>query len=155
MQLDIMKALYFTTVLAFMAPVPASAQSSLAGVQQSHIDANVPTAANFQIFVNRDLLSYFQAHGFAQATSVSFSLLRDGPTQSGVSYPKFYLWAEVFHGKHLLTGGAARVVAIAQSRFEVTDFLTSAVVRASPDQVSSVFPAPLLDAIVTRAMTSQ
>jgi hypothetical protein len=150
-----MKALGLTILLTFMAPTVAFAQSSLADVQKSHIDANVPTVGNFPRFLKRDLLNYLHTHGFPQATSVSFSLLRDGPTQSGVAYPKFYLWTQAFHGDHLLTQGAARVAAIAQSHFEVTSFLTSAAVRASPDQVSLVFPAPLVASIVFRAKTPQ
>lgn len=149
-----MKTVGLVILLAFLVPGMALAQSSLADVQRSHIDANIPTAANFPKFLKRDLLGYLQIHGFPEATSVSFSLLRDGPTQSGVAYPKFYLWVDVFQGKRLLTQGAARVAAIERTYFQVTDFLPGSVVRASPDQVSSAFPAPLVASIVSRAKAS-
>jgi len=50
-------------------------------------------------------------------------MLRDGPTQSGVSYPKFYLWVRVAGGKSVDDRGAVRVVAVKRKRFDVTDFM--------------------------------
>jgi hypothetical protein len=150
-----MKAVALTIWLTALAPASALAQSSFAELQLSHIHANVPASTNFSSFLKRDLLSYFHNQGLVAATSVSFTLLRDGPTQSGVAYPKFYVWVLVLNGKKVLTQGAARVAAIEQSHFEVTDFLSSSKVRALPEEVSSVFPAPLVSSIVSRAESAQ
>jgi hypothetical protein len=77
-----------------LAQQPAFAQSEL---QRTHIEANVPPQDEFEALLQRDLLSFFkQAHG-STVTAVEVQPLRLGPTQSGVSYPKFYLWVKAMY----------------------------------------------------------
>lgn len=126
----------------------ASAQPEL---QRSHIEANVPPADAADAYFRRDLLQFFQAAGYPEATGVQAEALRLGPTQSGVAYPKFYFWVSLTaQGKPLITG-AVRVAAIERQRFEITDFVSAADVRAKPDRLARVFPAALIDSIVGRA----
>src|SRR6266550_2261815 len=74
---------------AFLACAPCHAQ--IPGVAESHIAANVPSTNDFRPFLIRDLTAYLKpTHG--DKLTVDYELLRDGPTQSGVAYPKFYLW---------------------------------------------------------------
>jgi len=82
-----------TLVIALF--VIASQQSPEQMVQQmrrSHIDANVPAPTDFDRLLARDLATYFQELRKERALAIEFELLRDGPTQSGISYPKFYAW---------------------------------------------------------------
>lgn len=136
--------------LLALAEAPLNAQS-LDSIQQSHITGNVPPAGKFHEFLRRDLMEYFRSAGFADLTDVQYELPRDAPTQSGVSYPKYYVWVRVIGGGVVREQGAARVAAIDGTRFEVTNFLSSK--DMSRDSVLSVFPSALADGILSRAAT--
>lgn len=62
-----------------------------------------------------------------------------------------YLWARVFDqekaGDPPLGEGAVRVSAIANQRFEVSDFVSIAEIRARPAVITTVFPRPVCDRI--------
>jgi len=126
----------------------AFAQSS---IQQSHIEANVPSPSEFKPLLERDLLAYFRASGVPSATAVQFKLLRDGPTQSGVAYPKYYAWVRAVAGSQTLTEGAARIAAIQRTRFEITHFIPSQEIKSNPSEVGSTFPAPLVPEVLSLA----
>jgi hypothetical protein len=134
---------------AFLLSLPVSAQWQSA-VQNSHIEANVPSSETFEPLLRRDLLAYF-ARDDSSVTSVEFKLLRNGPTQSGVAYPKYYLWVKAFAGSKSKEEGAIRVAAINRERFEVTDFLSKANVQSASSEVGSIFPAALVPSIVSLA----
>ena len=80
---------------------------------------------------------------------MSYELLRKGPTQSGVAYPKYYAWVRVHRHDGLLEG-AVRLAAIDDQRFEVTHFLPAQEIVASPG-IESVFPEPLRQTIRDRS----
>jgi hypothetical protein len=143
-----MKTLLLFTMLFSFTTQPAFAQSEL---QYSHIEANVPKAEEFERLLQRDLLAFFTQTAGSSATLIEVQPLRVGPTQSGVSYPKFYLWVKVIAGSSVQQEGAVRVTAIQRARFEVTDFLSAASIRENPGEVSKVFPAALVAAIQERA----
>jgi hypothetical protein len=130
-----------------LAGTPALSQDAL---QESHIDANVPEPLDFDKSMRRDLLAYFQA---AQpgTTSVDWVLLRQGATQSGVAYPKFYAWVRVSARSLVPRQGAVRLAAIDGTHFEVTTYLSAEDVRANPERVGAVFPARLVQAVESKA----
>src|SRR5262245_45911342 len=97
------------------APIGALAQDSIQDLQLSHIQGNVPEREVFNSLLTRDLSAYFGISATG-TDNLKWVLLRDGPTQSGVSYPKFYVWAIVDRSK-TLTQGAVRVEAIDKTRF--------------------------------------
>jgi hypothetical protein len=105
--------------------------------------------ANAREFLQRDLTSYF-CKGYKDC-HVEFELLQNGPTATGVSYPKYYLWTKALSGNHLISEGAARVAAIDQQHFEVINFLAADDIDASPAQVEQLFPASLVDKIIAKA----
>jgi hypothetical protein len=146
--LSIMKNLLLLVALLVLATQAAFAQSDL---QRSHIEANVPPAEEFERLLQRDLLAFFKQAVGASVTSVEVQPLRSGPTQSGVSYPKFYLWVKVTAGSSGQQAGAVRVAAVQRTRFEITDFMAAASIKANPSEVSKVFPAALVSAIQARA----
>jgi hypothetical protein len=119
-------------------------------VHQSHINANVPEGASFAEYLARDLSSHFQAeaHGPVQVT---YELLRKEPTQSGVSFPKFYVWVVVRRSGSLWQTGAAKVEAVDKRGFSVTRFVSASEIRGDPDSVVPVFPAALVADIQRRA----
>jgi hypothetical protein len=116
------------------------------------VDANVPKGTLFGEYLQRDLETYFC--GGAKECRVEYVLLRDGPTQVGVSYPKYYLWFRSYKGKVLNNEGAVRVAAVEQKRFDVTDVLFREQILETPSIVTSIFPTALADKIVQSARES-
>jgi hypothetical protein len=115
------------------------------GISRSHIDANVPAAEDFDKLLLRDLAGSFAAT--FKDLPIHYEMLRDGPTQSGVAYPKFYLWVTIGDGKSPQQRGAVRVAAIEKKRFEVSDFFSEDAVKKDPTGIHRVFPAPVCERI--------
>ena len=109
----------------------------------------IPSVTNFDIFFKRDLDVFFKKDD-ANIT-VEYTMLRDGPTQSGVAYPKYYVWIKVLSEGKLKNEGAARVAAIDKDKFEITDFLSQAEIKAAPENIRRVFPAALISKIESQA----
>lgn len=61
-------------------------------------------------------------------------------TQSGVSYPKFYLWVRVANGESIDDRGAVRVAAVERKRFDISDVLSEGAIRGEPQGIYRVFP---------------
>jgi|APLow6443716910_1056828.scaffolds.fasta_scaffold99565_2 hypothetical protein len=119
-------------------------------VQQSHIAGNATGEEMFDALLSRDLGAYFASRGLTDP-EVSYELLRRGPTQSGVAYPKFYVWVSAMSAQGDTMTGAVRVAAIERVRFEITDFVARADIVKNPDGLASIFPAALLPAIRAKA----
>lgn len=132
--------------LILFAAQPAAGQLPQ-DIQRSHIEANVPAPADFNLLLRRDLGRYFEQTRKREAILVEFELLRDGPTQSGVSYPKFYVWVRVDGGNSVDDRGAVRVAAIGRERFEVTDFISEREILSDRNRIHLVFPEPVCERI--------
>ena len=133
---------------AFLACVSCRAQ--IPGVAESHIAANVPSANDFRPFLIRDLTAYLKpTHG--DKLTVDYELLRDGPTQSGVAYPKFYLWLRATNAEKAVIEGAVRVAAVDKKRFDVTDFVPRSEIISHPETLMRIFPQALIEKIHKKA----
>jgi hypothetical protein len=128
---------------------PERAEEIIREVQQSHIDGNVPPEADFDRLLRRDLVAYF-ASGDGPPPDVSYELLRKGPTQTGIAYPKFYAWVSVRREGHPTREGAVRLAAIDRQRFEITQFVDKSEIRRDPSGLDQVFPPPVAAAIKAR-----
>jgi hypothetical protein len=126
-----------------------NSQDVLTDVAKSHVEANAPRGELFDEFLARDLKKYFCAS--VNDCAVQYEFLRNGPTQSGTSYPKYYLWVKNIKGSTVAEEGAVRVAAVEQKGFEVTRFLSREQILESPSQVASVFPPALIDKIFEKA----
>jgi len=124
------------------------------GIAQSHIEANVPDALSFDSLLRRDLAAYFHTIDPSSPSTVEYRLLRNGPTQTGVSYPKFYLWVTAKSGSTIVHEGAVRVAAIEKTRFEVTRFVPRTEILKAPQEVQNVFPSPLVAPILELAKST-
>jgi hypothetical protein len=145
-----MRTLYLILILGFIVISNfAHAQSLQGSIAESHIQANVPEAADFDKFMLRDLEAYFTKQ-IGQTVNVKFEFLREGPTQTGVAYPKFYLWVRLTDKNKSVQEGAVRVAAIEKKRFEVTDYMGASEIKKSPEAVYRVFPRPVGDKILTK-----
>lgn len=125
-------------------PAPA-----IADVQASHIEANEPAPGDFDHILRRDLTAHFLPAP-SPGAEVEYEFLRDGPTQSGGSYPKYYLWVRVSAGGAVQQEGAVRLAAIDRERFEVTNFLSRDQIASDPSQIHQVFPRPVCQRIEER-----
>lgn len=130
---------------------PADMNRTMAEVQASHVEANAPSEANFVEQLQRDVRAYLATNGLP-AKSVKIELLRKGATQSGVSYPKYYIWIRAAdeEAKRRIEG-AMRVIAIERTRFDITDFTPADSIRSDPAQLASIYPALLIPAIQQHA----
>jgi len=145
-----MMRLAFTIALTSLAAASAFGQASMEGVGRSHVEANIPAPDDFNRLLHRDLTAFFGGRT-GQSVQVEYRLLRDGPTQSGVAYPKYYAWVRITAGSAVVEEGAVRLAAIERKRFEVTDYVSAVTVRSDPKSVESVFPRALVPAILKSA----
>ncbi len=144
----------FASIFAAALLVSPCALAQIPGVAESHIAANVPNTNDFRPFLVRDLAAHLKPL-LGEGIAVDYELLRDGPTQTGIAYPKFYLWVTATKPDKTVVDGAARVAAIDKKKFEVTDFLTRGEIAAKPDSIATVFPQLLLDTIRKKAGIAQ
>ncbi len=73
----------------------AAVREGILAIEQSHIDGNVPAPKDFQSFLIRDLQKHFSSL-LKKKVRVEYELLRDGPTQVGIAYPKYYAWVKIY-----------------------------------------------------------
>jgi len=126
-----------------------SAAATVAAISQSHIDANVPPDSILDALLRRDLAKYFEP-SLGGSLAIDFELLRRGPTQSGIAYPKYYLWVLVRRDQKSLKEGYARVAAVDRTGFTVTDFIPRAAVAEDSTILYAVFPSPVTTEIMKR-----
>lgn len=129
---------------------PAQAETLVRESQNSHIAGNVPPKEDFDRLFGRDLTAYFCSAQSSDCT-VQYEMLRNGPTQSGIAFPKFYVWVRVSGSNAVVQQGAARLAAIERERFEVTDFVGRAEIKRDPTQLQIIFPAALVSTIEEKA----
>jgi hypothetical protein len=100
--------------------------------------------------MQRDLTTYFRARERVPVV-VEYAYLREGPTVTGIAWPKYYLWVVARDSARgtVLAEGAARVAHM-DSVVEVTHFFPSAYIAREPASVESVFPAPVVAEIRKR-----
>ena len=138
--------LILASLLLLLGPSAASCQSIGDEIADSHIRANVPDEKDFESFLKRDLEKYFKDLKKKDVV-VEYQLLRDGPTQSGTAFPKFYAWVTVKENGTLIEDGAVRVAAIEKKYFGVYDYLSRADIERDPDKIYKTFPRPVADNI--------
>jgi hypothetical protein len=141
---------YRLSFLLTFALVACTCRSQIPGVAESHIAANVPSANDFRPFLIRDLTAYLKpAHG--DGLTVNYELLRDGPTQTGIAYPKFYLWLRATNAEKAVIEGAVMIAAIDKKRFDVRNFVPRSEIISHPDSIARIFPQALIEKIHAKA----
>jgi hypothetical protein len=133
-------------ILVVSTGVSVNRPAEMQSLQQSHIKANGPMVEDFDRLLRRDLLAHF-SNLKKTGTRIEYELLREGATQTGIAYPKFYLWVRVVAGAALVEEGAVRVAAVQRQRFNVTDYLPRSAIVVRPEALEEVFPAPVCERI--------
>jgi hypothetical protein len=122
---------------------------ALTGCMPDHITPNVPAAEDFDKELSRTLTNYMCA-GFSDKCVCQYELLREGPTQSGIAYPKYYVWAKSIDGGKVTSEGALRLAAEDKSLY-VTKYLSKKDILADPSELDPIFPAALKEKILALA----
>ena len=146
-----MKLSIAVSLLLVAGVVVACAQPQGESLAESHIRANVPDEKDFDKFLKRDLEKYFKDTR-QKTVTVEYELLRDGPTQSGIAYPKYYAWVTVRDGATVVDEGAVRVAAVQKKFFDVTDFVSQEDIKRAPAALDEIFPLPVADKIRERVL---
>lgn len=120
-------------------------QSVFFNIHKSYLDANIPDQSKFDSLLARDLVGHFSE--ISELAEVHWVFLREGPTQSGTSYPKFYLWVKIYENNKLLKEEAARVQAMEKTRFSITDFVDFDDIKNRSKDIYSIFPVLVCEKI--------
>jgi len=131
---------------ALISPLSVIAQS----ISDAHIEDNVPDEKVFKKFLARDIQKYFSTK-WNKTIQIEYELLRDAPTQSGVAYPKYYLWVKILDGSTIIEEAAVRIAAINKVRFEIIEHVSKGEIIRDPKKIETIFPAVLCDDIRSRA----
>lgn len=123
----------------------------LALISMAHIKANAPDEAHFDELLTSSLETYCRDMGGGKPVTVRYAMLRDGPTQAGLGFPKYYVWVEVFDGPRRIVQGAAKAVGINRQELEITDFFSEATIGNLPLSLYRTFPKAAADAAMARA----
>ena len=68
-------------------------------------------------------------------------MLRDGPTQVGVSSPKFYVWVTLLDGRE----AAVKVAAENRTRFHVMQVFFASEIRQNRKAMDGQLPPPVIE----------
>ncbi|MDD5341583.1 MAG: hypothetical protein PHC97_04080 [Patescibacteria group bacterium] len=115
-------------------------------ISTSNIVGNVPDVKNFDQFLQRDLNKYF-SEKFGKEVEAKYELLRQGPTQTGVAFPKYYAWVILYSNNEELEQGAVRIAAIDKEVFDVTDYINVKEIKSDPTGIYNIFPSSVCDKI--------
>ena len=111
----------------------------------SHIQGNVPADKDFLPFLQRDLNVHFGGQAGTPAVQ-RVEMLREGPTQSGVSYPHFYLWVMLLDGREAVVA----VDAIDKKRFQVDQVFFAAEIATNQEVMNGKLPPPVAASALKR-----
>ena len=123
-----------------------SAPETIAEIQASHTKGNVPAQSEFNRLLKRDLTAYFVSKR-GKDIEVECEFLREGPTQTGISFPKYYLWVKIMKENKLIEQGAVRVAVVEKQSFDVTDYLSESVLKKDIESANDIFPSEVIEKI--------
>ena len=124
------------------------ARKALQDLQQSHLEGNIPDKNKFDSLLKRDLEKYFLT--LYGPVTVKWEFLREGPTQSGVSYPKYYLWTEINNTQKTISQGAVRVAAMDKTKFDITNYVDISQIKNKSIDIYEIFPSAVCEKIESR-----
>lgn len=136
-------------MLAYFWPRPESAEPDMTeeefsrSLAESHVNGNVPAEKDCVPFLTRDLNAYFAGRANTPAVK-SFEMLRDGPTQSGLSFPKFFAWVVLLDGRE----AAVEVAAIDKKEFRIVQVFFASDIAKDRQVMNEQFPPPVIETVL-------
>jgi hypothetical protein len=150
----IIALLVMTTPMAAQSGSRSKRERALAEMKK-HIEANVPDKSNFEAFLRRDLIKYFN-ETTGKNLRVDYELLQEKPFQTGKrypsAYPRFYLWIKLYENNTLVNKGAAKVAAIEKKRFKVITFADKKKIERKGYDALGFFPILLSTKVIDEKM---
>ena len=138
---------FLLIAILLLAGASPGCSSILHAIIGSRSDADVPEAKDFDRILTHDLTEYMTDKS-DKDVKVTYEMLRDGPTQSGVALPKFYIWIEKRTADGtLIQDAAARIAAVQKTHFDVVQYYDRERIKKEPDLIKQVFPAEVSEKI--------
>lgn len=122
-----------------------SEEQTIQAIAESHMEGNVPVPKDFQTFLTRDLNLYFASPEFKSPVR-GYEMLRDGPTQTGISSPKFYLWVMFQDGR----AAAVKVAAEKKQQFHVLQVFLESDIQQNRAVMNGQLPPPVIEAALKK-----
>ena len=119
----------------------------LSGIPEGHIEENVPEQEYLDDYLQRDLERYFTELK-SEPIQIEYILLRDEPTQVGLTYPKYYVWVDIQTEDGYLESGAVYIVAISGEYFQVYDYKNEEEIKQDHSILYELFPDDVCDQII-------
>ena len=153
---------YWIVTLLLVIAIPMMAQAGskskrerILAEKKKHIEANVPEKTDFDAFLRRDLIKYFN-ETTGKKLKVDYELLKEKPFQTGKkypsAYPRFYLWIKLYENNTLVNKGAAKVAAIEKNRFEVISFADIKEIEKDDNSALTLYPVLVTTKILEEKM---
>lgn len=151
------KSFFFSILILVISFISVGAQTDdpFAAMRQSHIDANVPDKKDFDTILKRDITKYLTDPS-DKGINVVIELLRDGPTQSGVAFPKYYCWIQKTDSKGvIIEEAAAKIAAVDKTHFDIIQYYERKRIVAEPDLMVKVFPHDVYEKILKKLKANE
>lgn len=149
MKMKYLFTIFFSTSILYSCNVQNqqdSTQKKIFGdIQKSHLNANIPDQSQFDGLLKRDLEKFFATE--LEQVVVKWEFLREGPTQSGVAFPKYYLWTKIYTNGQLSDEGAVRVAAVERTGFDITHFVSVKEISKQRIDIYTIFPKAVCEKI--------
>ena len=121
-------------------------------VNQMTENESYQSQEDFDKSLKASLTTYFRELRSDDQLEVSAELLREGPTATGLAYPKFYVWVTLVKDGQSIESGALRIAEISVKNFEVTNYLSSKEISLNLDQLNEIFPNEVVEKIKERLL---
>lgn len=135
--------------LVFLWPAPdepdMTEEQVMQAIANSHVEGNVPEEKDFQAFLTRDLNLYFGSPSDKSPVK-GLEMLRNGPTQVGISSPKYYVWVTFLDGR----AAAVKVAAEKKQGFQILQVFFASDIRQNRSVMDGELPPPVIEAALQK-----
>jgi len=120
--------------------------------QNESVHEGIPDEKTFEPLLIRVLSSYFEDDRFKNL-QFRYMLLADHPFQSGIAFPKYYLWIEKYDGSRFIGQGVMEIAAIDQTRLGVIEFTSKKDLETDREWIKQHYPPEVCQSIFQQINT--
>jgi hypothetical protein len=117
--------------------------------QNENVLEGVPDNKTFGPLLIHVLTSCFEDDRFKDL-QFKYTFLADHPFQSGIAFPKYYLWVEKYDGSHPIGRGVIEVAAIDQTRLGVVEFVSKKDLATDLEWIKRHYPPEVCKSILQK-----